>query len=99
MDCGEKCANVENDHVVGVTCSKWSPLADILWLWGCVKWTEGQIIMVQFGSSSLYFLLFIWDLFSFFFFFVVLGIEPRALHMLGKQSTTKPHSLTPSTII
>lgn len=68
VDCGEKCANVENDHVVGVTCSKWSPLADILWLWGCVKWTEGQIIMVQFGSSSLYFLLFIWDLFSFFFF-------------------------------
>jgi hypothetical protein len=36
--------------------------------------------------------------FSFFFFFAVLKIEPRAMHVLGKCSITKLHS-QPETLL
>jgi len=39
---------------------------------------------------------FISDSFILFFFFPELGTEPRALHLLGKRSTTEPKSPTPS---
>lgn len=77
------------ERIMGDTCSVYLLSGQWSVAMGDVRWTVGQVIIVQLGSLTLFLFLLVWDLFSA---FVALGIEPRAVYMPGKEENCAGHS-------